>query len=63
MKKIITLLRYQPLNTDELRILTQEVKETLDVMPQTAVKPAFTAVDLWNIQRRYKTSFATRRFV
>ncbi len=62
MKKSINT-PYQPLNPEELRLLTQEVKETLDLQPPTVQQTVFTPADLWNIQRRYKTSFATRRFV
>ena len=45
-----------PLNEEALSTLTQEVKETV----ATGIKTIFSAVDLWNIQRRYKTSFSSR---
>ena len=45
-----------PLNEEALNTLTQEVKETV----ATNIKTIFSAADLWNIQRRYKTSSYSR---
>lgn len=62
MKKIINT-PYQPLTSSELRELTQEVKETLDLQPVTGQRKAFSSADLWSIQRRYKTGLGIRRFL
>lgn len=62
MKKIISS-PYQPLSSSEMRVLTQEVKETLDLQPVSERRTSLSTGDLWNIQRRYKTGLGMRRFL
>ncbi len=50
------------LSTTTLEKLTLEVKETLAIGLQPANQPVFTAAQLWNIQRQYKTR-TSRRFL
>jgi hypothetical protein len=52
---------FQALGKDELRNLTQEVKETVAVnAPALQHKTAFGVVDLWNLERIRRTRIARR---
>lgn len=47
----------KPVNKENLQELLNETKETLAVNVKTTEnEPSFTAVDLWNVQKRQKTA-------
>jgi hypothetical protein len=54
--KTVNFKSTAPLNEEALSTLSTEVKETV----ATSIKTIFSVADLWNIQRRYKTSFYNR---
>ncbi len=57
MKKLSNIV-FNNIAKEELEVLTHIVAETLAVLPLETKR--FAAVDLWNIQRNYRTSFARR---
>ncbi len=60
MKKQSTSL-FGDINREELKNLTNVVKETLGLGLTQSNKRMFSAAELWDIQRRKRT-FTTRRF-
>jgi hypothetical protein len=60
MKKQSTSL-FGDINREELKNLTNVVKETLGFGVSQSTKRIFSAAELWDIQRR-KRSFTARRF-
>ncbi len=50
----------EKLSTRDLRILTIEVKETLDKCLKKEKKRNFNSVDLWNIHRNRRNPFVKR---
>ena len=51
---------FQALGKDELRNLTQEVKETVAVHAAAMQPTRFGVVDLWNLERSRRTRIARR---
>jgi len=51
-------LSFGNIDREEISALTHIVDETLAVLPTEPKK--FTTVDLWSIQRNYRTSFSKR---
>jgi len=53
-----------PINKKELKELTKETKETLAVDAKTDGNiRSFGAIDLWNVQKRQRTSASMRRWL
>jgi hypothetical protein len=51
-----------PINKNDLKELLKETKETLAVEVKTeATTRAFGAIDLWNVQKKQRTSLAMMR--
>ncbi len=52
----------KPVNKETLKELLKETKETLAVDVKAEENaPSFTAVDLWNVQKRQKTAATMSR--
>ena len=52
----------KPVNKETLKELLKETKETLAVdVKAEGNTPSFTAVDLWNVQKRQKTAATMSR--
>jgi len=54
--KEVTKTKIVQLNENEKAKLTQEIKETLADQNQTNKESHFTALDLWNSQRNFRTA-------
>jgi hypothetical protein len=53
-----------PINKKDLKELTKETKETLAVDARPDVNNrSFGVVDLWNVQKRQRTSASMRRWL
>ncbi len=52
----------KPVNKEDLKELLKETKETLAVDVTTGDNaPSFTVVDLWNVQKRQRTTASMMR--
>jgi hypothetical protein len=51
----------KPVNKENLKELLKETTETLATETTEQNTPSFTAVDLWNVQKRQKTAATMQR--